>query len=89
MTTTAYDTSEDAARAAAPAKRQVLVAPANADLPNGVCNALEVIAAGNVVSLAEGDAVAVTRNTVAVGTIIRVRTKQVQTGTTATVLALY
>lgn len=40
-------------------------------------------------SLAEGDAVAVTRNAVAVGTIIRVRTKQVQTGTTATVLALY
>lgn len=35
MTATGYDTSEDAARATAPAKRQVLVAPANADLPNG------------------------------------------------------
>jgi len=89
MSSTAYDSSEDAQRAAAPAKSQVLVAPANTDLPGGVCKSIEVIAAGDVVSLAEGDAVAVTRTAVPVGTIIRVRIKQVRTGTTATVVAHY
>ncbi|MBP1296620.1 spike base protein, RCAP_Rcc01079 family [Bradyrhizobium elkanii] len=89
MTTTTYDSAEDAIRATAPAKRQRAVTPANADLPDGVANSIEVVTAGNVQLLAEGDTVAITRNAVAAGVIIRVRTKQVQTGTTATVIALY
>lgn len=89
MTSRLYDSAEDAARATAPAKSQVLVTPADEDLPGGVCKAIEVIAAGNVVTLAEGDTVAVTRPGVAPGTIIPVRIKQVRTGTTATVVAYY
>lgn len=81
--------SEDAIRAMAPAKRQVLVAPANADLPNGICKAIEIIAADDVETLAEGDATPVTRAAVAAGTVIKVRMKQVRTGTTATVVAYY
>jgi hypothetical protein len=89
MSSTAYDSPEDAIRAYAPAKSQKLVVPANADLPDGVCKSLEVIAVGNVVTLAEGDSVAFTRTAIPVGTLIRVRVKQVLTGTPATVLALY
>lgn len=89
MSTTAYDSSEDAIRALAPAKRQVLVVPANADLPNGVCKAIEVIVAGDVETLAEGDVTPVTRAAVSAGTVIQVRMKQVRAGTTATVVAYY
>jgi hypothetical protein len=89
MSSTAYDSPEDAARADAPGKSQVVVAPANVDLPGGVCKWLEVIAAGDVVSVAEDGGAPVTRAAVAAGTVIRVRTKQVRTGTTATVLAIY
>jgi hypothetical protein len=89
MSATAYDSSEDAIRAMAPAKRQVLVAPANADLPDGVCKAIEVISAGDVVTLAEGDIAPVTRAAVAAGTVISVRTKRVLPATTATVVAYY
>ena len=89
MTATNYDSPEEAERASAPAKRQRAVAPANADLPDGIANAIEVLVAGNLVTLAEGDSVAVTRTNVPAGTVIRVRTKQVLAATTATVIALY
>jgi hypothetical protein len=89
MSSSAYDSPEDATRGSAPAKSQVLVTPANADLPGGVCKAIEVITAGDVVTIAEADSVAVTRLSVAAGTIIPVRIKQVRTGTTASVVAYY
>lgn len=74
-----------------PASSQVLVTPNDSsDLPNGPCKALEVIATGDVVSIAENDNIAVTRSAVAAGTIIQVRIRRVNaTGTTATVVALY
>ncbi|RWI35451.1 hypothetical protein [Mesorhizobium sp.] len=75
----------------APASSQKLVVPNDtADLPSGVCKALEVIAAGDISSIAENDTVAVNRSAVAAGTIIQVRIRRVNaTGTTATVVALY
>jgi hypothetical protein len=74
-----------------PASSQKLVTPSDsADLPGGVCKALEVIATGDVVCLAENDDTAVTRAAVPAGAIIEVRIKRVlSTGTTATVVALY
>ncbi len=78
-------------RLGAPASSQVAVTPNDdTDLPDGVCKALEVTVAGNLVTIGADDTVAVTRPNVAAGTIIPVRIKRVKsTGTSATVVALY
>jgi hypothetical protein len=74
-----------------PASSQKVVTPSDTDdLPGGACKALEVIATGDVVCLAENDDAAVTRTAVAAGTVIEVRVRRVlSTGTTATLVALY
>ncbi|RVC47590.1 hypothetical protein EN781_00190 [Mesorhizobium sp. M4A.F.Ca.ET.090.04.2.1] len=74
-----------------PASSQVAVTPDDSnDLPGGVCNALEVIATGDVACIAAADTAAITRTAVPAGTVILVRARRVKaTGTTATVVALY
>lgn len=60
-------------------------------LPNGVCRALWVGGAGNIVLLAEDDSAAVTLSGVAAGTVVPVRARRVNsTSTTATlIVAMY
>lgn len=74
-----------------PASSQIAVTPNDsADLPKGVCKALEVIADGDVSCLAESDDTPITRTGMTAGSVILVRVRRVYaTGTTATVVALY
>lgn len=75
----------------APARSQKAVVPSNtADLPDGVCKALEVIVSGSLSCVAQDDVDPVARPNVIAGTIIPLRVRKVMaTGTTASVLALY
>lgn len=78
-----------------PSTSQKLVTPDDdADLPDGVCKALEVIAVDggtvvNCVAESDGDEENVSRDHVFVGQIIQVRARRVLETTTATVVALY
>lgn len=77
----------------APGISAILVTPNdNADLPRGVCRAIEILSAGNVVTVAQSDpdSGAITRTGYPVGTVIPVCVRRVKaTGTTATIAALY
>ncbi|PLP58516.1 hypothetical protein CYK37_15135 [Mesorhizobium loti] len=78
--------------ASAPASSLRAVTPHATDtLPNGVCRALWVGAAGDVAVIAEDDSAAVTLTAVPAGSVLPVRAKAVRAaGTTATnIVALY
>jgi hypothetical protein len=76
-----------------PGRSQKAVTPDDDnDLPDGACKALEVIADGDVATIAEDDAddAPVTRSGLTAGRVIEMRVRRVlATGTTATVLAIY
>ena len=65
----------------APARSLAVVVPGNSDLPY-LCKALFVGGAGNIIILAADDSSPVTL-AVGAGTLLPIRAKQVQTGTTA------
>lgn len=75
----------------APAISAKAVTPsADSNLPDGICRALWVGGAGNVVLIAANDTDAVTIAGVEAGTILPIRTKAVRNTSTATsIVALY
>ncbi|WP_379063896.1 hypothetical protein ACHMW4_19160 [Mesorhizobium sp. UC22_110] len=78
--------------ASAPASSLKAVTPHATDtLPNGVCRALWIGAAGDVAMIAEDDTLAVTLTAVPAGSVLPVRAKAVRAaGTTASnIVALY